>query len=43
MKSLLQADPRNKQNYDAFSTTQTILTDGMQQNLDEQAHETRAR
>ncbi len=43
MKSLLQTYLRNKQNYDAFSTTQTILTNEMQQNLYEQAHKTRAK
>jgi hypothetical protein len=43
MKNLLQANPHNEQIHDVFSTTQTILTNKMQQNLDEQAHEARAR
>jgi hypothetical protein len=38
MKSLLQVDPCNKQIRDVFSTTQIILVDKMQQNLDEQDH-----
>ncbi len=42
-KSLLQADPHNKQTYDAFSTNQIILTNKMQQNLDEQSHEAKAK
>jgi hypothetical protein len=42
-KNFLQSNPCNTQIHNALSTTQTILVDEMQQDLDEQAHKARAK